>query len=281
MTGRFQPKVVMLPVRRMQVEDEAVKGAFPATNVESALLFESPAELFARVLRTLRPSCKATIDVKFRPSANARSSVRLESGLLRVRMADVMEQAPAPVLESLAYLLLSKLFRLRPAASHRRRYRMWLQRQDVGKRLHTARRERGYKAASGPAGEHFSLEAVFEDLNRKFFGGMLARPNLGWSRHCSRTRLGHYDPAHHMIVISRVFDRADMPRDLIEYVMYHEMLHLLHPPEHHAGRRVIHTRAFREAEKQFPEIRGVKAKLREFLGREGRKGSGQDCLTGA
>jgi hypothetical protein len=249
----------------MQVEDEAVNGAFPAASVESALLFESPAELFTRVMRELRPSCTATVDVEFRPFANAYSSVRLNDGVLRIRMVDILEQAPAPVLESLAFLLLSKLFRMRPAAVHRHRYRMWLNRHDVRKRLHSARRERGHKAAGPAQGEHRSLEVLFEDLNLRFFGGMLARPNLGWSRTLSRTRLGHYDPAHHAIVLSRVFDDPAAPREAVEYVMYHEMLHLVHPPEHRGSRRAIHTREFRDAEKRFPQLKEVQRLLREFL----------------
>lgn len=249
----------------MQVEDEAVNGAFRAPSVESALLFESPAEVFARVLGLLRPSCTAAVDLQFRPFANAYSSVRLTGGVLRIRMVDVLEQAPAPVLESLAFLLLSKLFRLRPAAMHRHRYRMWLNRQDVRKRLHSARRDRGYKTADPPVGEHHSLEMLFEELNLRFFGGMLARPNLGWSRTASRTRLGHYDPSHHTIVLSRVFDDPRAPRAAVEYVMYHEMLHLVHPPEHRGSRRSIHTKDFRDAEKRFPRLKEVQGQLREYL----------------
>jgi hypothetical protein len=266
----------------MQVEDKAGKRAPLASNVESALLFESPSELFARVLRILRPSCRAAVDVEFRPFVNAYSSARLSAGRLRIRLVDILEQAPAPVLESLAFLLLSKLFGLRPAAIHRHRYRMWMSRHDVRRKLHASRRERGQKTARPPEGDHHSLEAIFEALNLRFFGGMLARPNLGWSRTASRTRLGHYDPAHHTIVLSRVFDDPSVPLAVIEYVMYHEMLHLVHPPEHRVSRRVVHTQAFREAEKRFPDWKEVKGQLREFLQKPGdNSGSNVRSTTGA
>lgn len=249
----------------MQVENKAGKGEFRSASVESALLFETPGELFARVLRTLRPSCTLTVDVQFRPFANVRSAARCDGGVLRVRMAEVLEQAPAPVLESLAFLLLSKLFRLPLAALHRHRYRMWLNRQDVRKRVESSQGVGRYRALDPKGGEHVSLEEIFEDLNMRFFGGMLARPNLGWSRTASRRKLGHYSPAHHVIVLSRVFDDPGAPRELVEYVMYHEMLHLVHPPEHQRRRRVVHTKAFRDAEKRFPDLKGVKGRLKEFL----------------
>jgi hypothetical protein len=249
----------------MQVEDEVVKGAIPTANVESTILFESPAELFTRVLRLLNPTCTANLDVRFRPFANAYASIRLADGVLRVRVSDILQGAPAPVLESLAFLLLSKLFRRPVAPFHRHRYRMWMNRQDVRRTLHRIRRDRGHKTARPPSGSHLSLETLFEDLNLRFFGGMLARPNLGWSRTASRVRLGHYDPSHHTIVLSRIFDDPSAPAEVVEYVMYHEMLHLVHPPEHRGSRRVVHTRDFREAEKQFPRLKEVRARLREFL----------------
>ena len=36
---------------------------------------------------------------------------------------------------------------------------------------------------------------------------------------------GYYDPHSNTITINRRFDTADTPRVLVEYVMYHEMLH--------------------------------------------------------
>ena len=66
-------------------------------------------------------------------------------------------------------------------------------------------------------------------LNTRFFGGLLGRPELTWSEHNAKRSLGHYDAAHNTIVVSRVFDRPSSPRYAIEYLLYHEMLHLKHP----------------------------------------------------
>ena len=43
-----------------------------------------------------------------------------------------------------------------------------------------------------------------------------------------------------------------MPRYLVEYIMYHEMLHLKHPVEYRSHRRCVHTAEFRESERKFP-----------------------------
>jgi hypothetical protein len=123
---------------------------------------------------------------------------------------------------------------------------------------------RGRKHADGPEGEHYQLDPLFDELNHRFFDGMLAKPRLGWSRNRSRTMLGHYDPSHHTIVISRIFDQPEVPRLALEYVMFHEMLHLRYPVEHHRTRRCIHTREFRQAEKNFPQLREAREMLKKL-----------------
>jgi len=105
---------------------------------------------------------------------------------------------------------------------------------------------------------------IFEELNLKYFFGLMARPALGWSKQASRTMLGHYDPPHNAIVISRILDRPGTPRLAVEYVMYHEMLHLRHPAEHEGARRCVHTRAFKDAEKEFERLKEAKALLRKL-----------------
>ena len=57
-----------------------------------------------------------------------------------------------------------------------------------------------------------------------------------------------------MIVISRIFDRPRTPRLALEYVMFHEMLHLRFPVDHSGARRCVHTTEFKADEKQFPQL---------------------------
>ena len=53
--------------------------------------------------------------------------------------------------------------------------------------------------------------------------------------------LGHYDPSHNAIVLSRLLDRPAVAHLAVEYVMFHEMLHLRFPVEHRGARRCVHT----------------------------------------
>lgn len=233
--------------------------------LESAIFFETPEEICARVFRDLLPrAAMPRIQVEFCPSANTSSRIRREQGALHLRISDVLKDAPAPVLEALAGMLIARLYRKPVPRAWSHRYRLYLNRRDVRHTVERVGRERGRKYLSGTQGETWDLIEVFEDINLRYFHGLMARPDLSWSRLASRTRLGHYDPVHHTIVLSKLLDRPGTPRLVVEYVMFHEMLHLRHPVEHKGARRRVHTRGFREAEKQFEHLAEAKALLRQL-----------------
>ena len=87
---------------------------------------------------------------------------------------------------------------------------------------------------------------------------------MTWSEDRARSSLGHYDPAHNTIVISRVFDQHRVPTYAIEYIVYHEMLHLKHPVKLRGSRRCIHGAEFQAEEKLFPDLERAKAFLRKL-----------------
>jgi hypothetical protein len=192
--------------------------------------------------------------VRFEKFANADSFIRHTDGGLEVRITDLLEGAPAPILEALAFILVGKLYRKKIPAIYNHRYRLFLNRRDMRKQAQIVRQQRGRKLHAGPRGRVFDLEEIFEELNHSHFHGLMARPALGWSLQCSRTRLGHFDPCHNAIVISRIFDQPHVPRLALEYVMFHEMLHLRFPVDHSGARRCVHTKEFKAAEKQFPRF---------------------------
>ena len=123
---------------------------------------------------------------------------------------------------------------------------------------------RGRKFVCGPQGRAWDLDEIFEESNAKYFNGLMGRPQLGWSRRESRTTLGHYDPSHNAIILSRLLDSPEVSRLAVEYVLYHEMLHLSYPVEHKGAKRRFHTREFRTAEKSFKRLIEAKDLLRRL-----------------
>ena len=238
---------------------------FSAEALQTTLFFETPEEIYARVFRTLKPRTETPlVRIEFRRYANADSSVRLEQDRLLVRMPDVLEGAPASVVEALAFILIGKLYRKAIPRIYSHRYRLYLNRGDMRRKLQLVKQIRGRKVVSGPKGEFYDLAEIFEQLNREYFASLLGEPRLGWSRSPSRTLLGHFDPSHNAIIISRIFDRAGVPRVAVEYVMYHEMLHLQYPVEHRRKRRCVHTAEFRQAEQAFSQLAEAKQALKKL-----------------
>jgi hypothetical protein len=240
-------------------------GSLEIQGLQSSLFFETPEEIYSRVFRELKPRTPSpALRLEFCRFANADSFIRLEDGRLVVRMSDLFAGAPAPVIEALAHILLGKLYRKAVPGIYAHRYRLYMNRKDVRRQAHLVRQIRGRKFISGPKGEHYHLEEIFEQLNARFFDGMMGRPLLGWSRGQSRSMLGHYDPSHNAIIISRIFDRPQTPALALEYVMFHEMLHLRYPVDHAWVKRRVHTREFREAEKKFPQLKEAKELLKKL-----------------
>src|SRR2546425_408651 len=118
--------------------------------VLAAILFETPAEIFLRVFAELRPRTKRpAVEIEYCQFANANSLIRWEGERLAVRITDVLQGAPAPVLEALAHILISKLLRRPVPKAYADRYRRYLNRKEMRRSLHLVRQARGRKFVSG------------------------------------------------------------------------------------------------------------------------------------
>ena len=211
-------------------------------------------EIFRRVFSRLRiKSPIVSMGARFHPFAGLRSTITARGGVIKVRVSDLLAEASPLVLEALAEILLARVFRRRPSREARECYLAYTLRPAIRVRIDAMRRERGSKRLLPARGRHHDLEEILQDLNRRFFQGRMLPCRVGWSHQDSRRILGHYDSGHRTITISRKLDSPAVPRYLVEYVVYHEMLHIRFPVERRGQRRVVHSREFREAEKKFPQ----------------------------
>jgi hypothetical protein len=200
--------------------------------------------------------------VTFYAFANINNTVRLREGKIFMRLSDLLEGAPEPVLRAIIHILLAKLYRKPIDPGHNQRYRRYVTSHAMIGKAELVRQLRGRKQIDTPKGRYYDLDEVFETLNVRFFHGLLARPQLTWSRDHARNMLGHYDPAHNAIVVSRAFDHPRVPRYAVEYILYHEMLHLKHPVRMRGTRRCVHGPEFQAEERLFPHFEEAKAFLK-------------------
>ena len=198
-------------------------------------------------------------------NTNLRHTIRRRQGKILVRVSDILIDAPQPVLEALLCILLHKLFGESAPPDQRRIYRHYAADSRIRARVRQVRSSRGRKRLSGPQGKVFNLQAVFSALNERYFVGQLQVRNLSWSPNCSRRVLGHYDPAHDTIVVSRRLDDSRIPRFVIDFVVYHEMLHALLDDHARGTSRRTHSPAFRRAELRFSGLQQAQAFLENRL----------------
>ena len=221
--------------------------------------------VFETTYRELRPRAPMPeFRVAFYAFTNVNSTIRLRDGILHVRVSDLLEGAPESVLQAIAHILLAKIYRKPIQPLHATRYRRYVSSHDITAKAHLVRQVRGRKRIESARGQTYDLDEVFEELNRQFFYGLLARPRMTWSRSHARNSLGHYDPAHNAIVVSRVFDQPRVPRYAVEYIVYHEMLHLKHPVKLRGSRRCVHGPEFQAEEKLFPHLEEAKRFLKSL-----------------
>jgi len=194
------------------------------------------------------------IAVRFRRFTSLNTTIRLREGQIFVSLSDLLEGAPESVIGAIAHILLAKLYKKPIEAAQSMRYKRFASSTAVTRQTELIRHARGSKRFTGPEGRYYNLEEVFDGLNVRFFGGLLGRPELTWSEHHAKRSLGHYDAAHNTIVVSRVFDRPSSPSYAIEYLLYHEMLHLKHPVRMRGLRRCVHSREFKAEEALFPQL---------------------------
>jgi hypothetical protein len=212
-------------------------------------------EIFQESYLELRPGTSIPeLKIEFFAFANLNNTIRLRNARLLVRLSDLLEGAPESVLRAIAHILLAKIYRTPIDRGRAARYRKYVGSHEIVRKAHLVRQLRGRKMLRPARGHFYDLDAVFEELNSRFFHGLMARPRMSWSMRKTRRMLGHYDPAHNAIIISRIFDHPAVPRYVLEYIVYHEMLHLKYPVRLRGSRRCVHSREFQVEEKLFPRV---------------------------
>lgn len=222
-------------------------------------------EIFQESYSELRPGTSLPeLKIEFFAFANVNNTIRLRQGKLLVRLSDLLEGAPEAVLRAIAHILLAKMYRRPIDRAHAARYRKYVGSHEIVRQADLVRQMRGRKRLRPARGHYYDLDGIFEHLNTRFFHGLMARPRMSWSQTTTHRILGHFDPAHNAIIISRIFDHPAVPLYVLEYVVYHEMLHLKHPVKLRGSRRCVHSSEFQAEEKLFPQAREAVAFLKRL-----------------
>jgi predicted metal-dependent hydrolase len=214
--------------------------------------------------RRLKPGGEPPeIDVSFYPYIGINHTIRIRDGKVFVRIAEIFRDAPLEVQKSLAWILVSKILRKRVPRAELENYQAFVKTEPIQAQAFENRRRRGRKIVTTAKGEVYDLEEIFDRLNQIYFQNSLPKPVITWSAQKTFQRLGHHDSTHETLVISKSMDDKKVPAFVVEYIVYHEMLHIKHPTIYRNGRRYNHTPAFRRDEEKFAYFEKAEAWIQQ------------------
>ncbi len=119
-------------------------------------------------------------------------------------------------------------------------------------------------------GESHDLQPFLEKWKKRLDDPTLAGVKVTWGRYGRgrrSIRFGSYDFDQQLIRVHPALDQDWVPPFFVEFIVYHELLHALHPPVEGSSRRIVHTPEFRAMEERFPRYEEAMAWERRHLSR--------------
>jgi len=209
-------------------------------------------ELYSEAFRWFDPKRPVPpILVSFYPYIGINHTIRIRDAEVFVRIGDICREMPLACHKGLAYILVGKLLRKKIPKGAREVYSAYIKSDFIRDKASESKRTRGRKVVTTSKGSVYDLDEIFAGLNRQYFSDAISKPALTWSANKTYRILGHHDATHDHIAISKSLDSTDVPRFVVEYVVFHEMLHIHHPTKHVNGRKYNHTPAFKRDEEKF------------------------------
>jgi predicted metal-dependent hydrolase len=172
-------------------------------------------------------------------------SARTKDGVLSVRLHRMFLSADSRVISE----IVSHLRKRRTAMPHFRSF--------LRENREALCRKPAKKVNARTAGRSHDLAALYDEVNREYFGGGVAAA-ITWGTRSPRSvvrkrTVGSYSERTNTIRINPVLDRRTVPRVYVAFIVYHEMLHADMGTDVHGTRRTIHSREFRRRERLFRE----------------------------
>ena len=118
-------------------------------------------------------------------------------------------------------------------------------------------------SAETAQGSCYDLDELFATIDLEYFGGQMLKPRLVWSGVLSSRKLGHYERTRDRVVMSQILDDKRIPRSVVEFVLYHELLHKHHGIKWVNGRCLAHTPEFRRSEGKFRQYQEAEFFLKQ------------------
>ncbi|MCD6497250.1 MAG: hypothetical protein J7M25_02965 [Deltaproteobacteria bacterium] len=236
--------------RRRNRSDAARTARKPVPQANLPLTGPIDETMLNRLTRRIQAHVPAKVELVATDNRCTLLSVRRSGDSYKVRIHHMFLTADANVVRALAAYIVG-----RDAAASAVLDRYIDDHQD---RIKTKPARSTPKPTLNTKGKVWDLQELFDRLNLVYFGGALelgitwGRPNKKRPKRHHSIKMGSYSVEDQLIRIHPALDRPFVPRYFIETVIYHEMLHHVHPIPIKDGRRQFHTPEFRAHERAFP-----------------------------
>lgn len=201
------------------------------------------------------------IKTKFKNYSHLKCTAKLRYNHLQVFASKAYSQTTQEVLNGLVLHVLLRLFKFKQKrfAKHLVEYRKFVaskQAKEISKEL---AKTNGRIKQNNAFGQAYDLHRVAAKV--LFDHGSLLKdtlvPELSWSNTKSRRLLARHDEHSNRIVVSKLFDSINVPQFVVEYLVYHELLHAKWGIKFNETNfaRKIHSKQFKDDEKKFIQYR--------------------------
>lgn len=177
------------------------------------------------------------------------ASWKRKGNVVDLKVSDYLIDAPDDVLESFIETVIQTVQGKKPV--YERTYLDWVTSDDFinEKRKIYVRRSKNLTRTT--TGDHKDL---LDSLDRLLDAGLLTSEHIdnsffSWTRSLNTRKVGFCSPMMRVVGISSIMDDPTVPDLVLDYVVYHESLHL--EQGYQPGKRA-HDSAFRQKERRFP-----------------------------
>ncbi len=210
------------------------------------------------VHETLENRIGKKLQLKINDNRSTMLSVKWEPDCTKVSLHRMFLNAPQNIMDELACYLKGKQKKLAPSV--KAYIEDNLQTLDYSHQLDVSKLE--------TKGNVFNLNKIYRHLNRSYFDNALDL-FITWfgndqKKPGQKITFGLFNDILRLIKINRLLDHDYIPTYLIEYVIYHEMLHCVYPTYVDSkGMKHIHSKEFKEREKQFKYYQEARRWMKE------------------
>lgn len=251
------PAVPSIPAELKELAEQAQQPA-PIYLTDARVV-----ELIAQAINRFRPGEIRAVKLRFRPFRATLYSVIFKGPVAHVKFHVAFRHAPETVVLQAAHLMCCRSSKTRRSLP-RLEFDRFVRRMGHGDfKLPGARKST--KRSSDHLGVHRNLAESFQRVNAAYFSGQLKQPELCWSPARARRILGSYQERVDRLIVSRVFDSPNVPVFVLDFLMYHELLHkFLGIGERRDGRRCLHGTEFKQLERKYARYAEVQAFLKKL-----------------